>query len=59
LILGKILSRISCDKKSCINHKEGYCSLTNPEKEGNSCIDYEDEMDFARLKVDAARGTLG
>ncbi|MCL2477445.1 hypothetical protein [Candidatus Bathycorpusculum sp.] len=53
------MSRISCDKKNCVNHIEGYCSLSNPEKEGNSCIDYEDEMDFTRLKVDVARGTLG
>jgi hypothetical protein len=33
--------------------------LKKPEKSGNSCLDYEDAMDFVRLKADAIRGTLG
>jgi hypothetical protein len=49
--LGKILSRVSCDKKNCINNKEGYCALANPEKVGDSCLEYEDAMDFFRLKA--------
>jgi hypothetical protein len=53
------LSRISCDKKGCINHKEGSCSLTNPEKAGDSCLDYDDALDFYRLRADAVKGTLG
>jgi hypothetical protein len=57
--LGKILSSVSCDKKNCINNKEGYCVLANPEKVGNNCLEYEDAMDFFRLKADTARGTLG
>jgi hypothetical protein len=57
--LGIILGQISCDKKSCINWKEGYCSLTNPEKLGNECLDFEDATDFVRLKADAIKGTLG
>jgi hypothetical protein len=48
----------SCEKKSCINWKEGHCSLCNPEKEGNSCLDFEDATDFLRLKADAVKGTL-
>jgi hypothetical protein len=53
------LSPISCDKKSCINNKEGNCSLVNPEKVGVECLDFEDAMDFFRLKADAVKGTLG
>ncbi|MCL2359860.1 hypothetical protein [Candidatus Bathycorpusculum sp.] len=53
------MSQISCDKKNCVNNKNGFCSRANPEKEGDSCIDYEDEMDFTRLKADTIRGTLG
>ena len=59
LFLGTILSQISCDKKTCINYKEGHCSLTNPEKVGNACLDFEDAMDALRLKADAIKGTLG
>jgi hypothetical protein len=53
------LSSVSCDKKSCINNKEGYCALSNPEKTGDSCLEYEDAMDFFRLKTDVVRETLG
>jgi hypothetical protein len=54
-----ILGQISCNKKNCDNNKDGFCSRVNPEKEGDNYIDYEDEMDFIRLKADAIRGTLG
>ena len=47
-----------CDKKTCINYKDGYCTLSNPEKFGDACLDFEDAMDFLRLKADAVRGTL-
>jgi hypothetical protein len=57
--LGMILSRIFCDKKSCINNKEGCCALSNPERVGDSCLEYEDAMEFSRLKADVVKGTLG
>ncbi|MCW4030436.1 MAG: hypothetical protein NWE92_12415 [Candidatus Bathyarchaeota archaeon] len=53
------MSQLSCDRKTCINNKDGHCTLTNPEKFGDSCLDYEDAMDFLRLKADPIRGTLG
>ena len=48
-----------CDKKSCINWKKEHCALSSPERVGESCLDYEDAMDFLRLKADAVKGTLG
>jgi len=48
-----------CERKNCINWKEGLCSLKRPEKSGEACLDFEDAMDFLRLKADAIRGTLG
>ena len=48
-----------CERNSCINWKNGYCSLTKPEKVNEECLDFEDAMDFLRLKADAIRGTLG
>jgi len=53
------LTGIICDKKTCINYKEGHCSLANPEKVSSECLDYEDAMDFFRLKADSIRGSLG
>jgi hypothetical protein len=53
------LDNPSCEKKTCINWKEGHCSLSNDEKFVDSCLDFEDEMDFLRLKADAIKGTLG
>lgn len=53
------MTQISCEKKMCINYKEGHCSLTNPEKTGDSCLDFEDAMDFLRLSADPVGGTLG
>ncbi len=53
------MSHVYCDKKNCINYKEGQCSLTNPEKIGNDCLDFEDAMDALRLRADAIKGTLG
>jgi hypothetical protein len=47
-----------CEKKSCINWNEGQCSLVNPEKNGDSCLDFEDAMDFFRLKADSVKGAL-
>ena len=55
----RFLSSIPCDHKNCINNKEGRCPLTNPEKVCESCLDFEDVMEFLRLKADAIRGTLG
>jgi hypothetical protein len=48
-----------CDKKTCINCKEGRCLLSAPEKVANECLDFEDAMDSLRLKADAIKGTLG
>ena len=45
-------------QKTCINYKEGRCSLTSPEKVDNACLDFEDTADFLRLKADAVKGTL-
>jgi hypothetical protein len=47
-----------CERKGCINWKEGHCSLKCPEKNDGSCIDFQDAMDFFRLKADAIKGTL-
>jgi hypothetical protein len=33
--------------------------LKDPEKSGDSCLDFEDAMGFLRLKADAIKGTLG
>ena len=57
--MGTSLSQISCNKKNCTNWKRGHCSLTNPEKDGNACLDFEDAMDILRLRADAIKGTLG
>jgi hypothetical protein len=48
-----------CERKNCINWKEGRCSLKKPEKNGDSCLDFEDAMDSLRLKADAIKGSLG
>ena len=49
---------LPCEKRHCVNWKERRCSLRNPEKYDDSCLDFEDEMDFMRLKADAIKGTL-
>jgi hypothetical protein len=56
---GELMGHLSCDKKTCINYKEGRCLLLAPEKVGDECLDFEDAMDALRLKADAIRGTLG
>jgi len=48
-----------CERANCVNWKKGRCSLKEPEKSGDSCLDYEDAMDALRLKADAIKGTLG
>ncbi|MCL5876792.1 MAG: hypothetical protein M1540_03165 [Candidatus Bathyarchaeota archaeon] len=53
------MSFAECDQKTCIHHKNGYCTLKDPEKTGQCCLDFEDAMDFLRLRADAVRGTLG
>jgi hypothetical protein len=49
----------SCDRTNCINWKSGRCTLKDPEKEGDNCLNFEDAMDFLRLKADAIKGSLG
>lgn len=48
----------SCEHENCINWEKGRCALKDPEKEGDSCLSYEDSMDSLRLRADAIRGTL-
>ncbi len=48
-----------CERKTCINWKDGHCALKNPEKNGDSCLHYEGAMDALRLKADAIKGSLG
>jgi hypothetical protein len=52
------MSYPSCEKKTCINWKEGRCSLREPEKTGESCLDFEDAMDSLRLRADPIKGNL-
>ncbi len=47
-----------CKRTNCINWKKGHCALKDPEKNGNSCLYYEDALDSLRLKADAIKGTL-
>jgi hypothetical protein len=47
-----------CERKDCIYWKEERCSLKSPEKNGYACLDFQDAMEFMRLKADAIRGTL-
>lgn len=47
-----------CEQKNCINWKDGYCTIKEPEKDQNNCLEFEDAMDFLRLKADAVKGTL-
>jgi len=48
-----------CERSDCINWKKGHCTLKDPEKTGNTCLDFEDAMDALRLRADAIKGTLG
>lgn len=48
-----------CERKNCINWKEGRCAIKEPEKFNCSCLDYEDALDSLRLRADAIKGTLG
>jgi len=48
-----------CNRKNCINWKNGRCTIPDPEKEGDSCIYYEDTADALRLKADPIKGSLG
>jgi hypothetical protein len=34
-------------------------ALVNLEKNGDSCLEFDEVMDFLRLKADAIKGTLG
>ena len=52
------MDRPSCERKNCINWKAGHCSIVNPERSDTSCLEFEDAMDFLRLKADAVKGTL-
>jgi len=47
-----------CENKTCIQWKNSHCSMREPEKCDNSCLDFEDALDFFRLKADALKGSL-
>ena len=47
-----------CDRSNCLNWKDGRCTLKDPEKEGESCLNFEDATDSLRLRADAIKGTL-
>ncbi|MCW4053687.1 MAG: hypothetical protein NWE84_02045, partial [Candidatus Bathyarchaeota archaeon] len=49
----------SCERKNCVNWKDGRCSLKSPEKDGETCLHFEEAMNFLRLKADAIKGSLG
>jgi len=53
------VDRPLCEHTNCVNWKKGRCALKDPEKSGDSCLNYEDAMDSLRLKADAIKGTLG
>jgi hypothetical protein len=48
----------ACERKNCINYKNGRCTLKSPEITEGACLDFEDAMEFLRLKADAVKGTL-
>ena len=54
----KFVDYSMCGRNNCINWKDGHCTLKDPEKNGDFCLDYEDSMDALRLKADPIRGTL-
>jgi hypothetical protein len=54
----KLMDHPLCERKDCINWKNGRCALKDPERDANSCLNYEDAMDFLRLRADAIKGTL-
>ena len=56
---GQLVDYPLCERANCINWKEGRCVLKEPEKSGDSCLNYEDAMDSLRLKADVIKGTLG
>ncbi|MEM2099310.1 MAG: hypothetical protein QXU99_06180 [Candidatus Bathyarchaeia archaeon] len=56
--MGEKLDYPTCKKKNCINWREGRCSLKDPEKTDEFCLNFEDVMDSLRLKADAIKGTL-
>ena len=53
------MSYLDYERKDCVNWKNGAYTLSNPESAGEECLDFEDTIDFLRLKADAIRGTLG
>ncbi len=56
--MGILIELPSCEKKSCTNWKEGYCSLSNAEKVNGDYLDFQDAMDYLRLRADPIKGTL-
>ena len=51
----KFVDYSMCGRNNCINWKDGHCTLKDPEKNGDFCLDYEDSMDALRLKADSIR----
>ncbi|MFH0896917.1 MAG: hypothetical protein V1850_02565 [Candidatus Bathyarchaeota archaeon] len=54
----KNAEKVMCGRESCVNCRDGYCALKNPERDGDNCLHYEDTLNSLRLKVDTFKGTL-
>jgi hypothetical protein len=50
--------KITCDRDSCVNYRDGCCALKNPERDGAHRLHYEDTMNVLRLKMETFKGTL-
>ena len=49
----------TCDRKSCLNNREGYCTIKNPERDGDFCLHYEETLESLHLKANVLKGALG
>ena len=61
LVIGlsdNIIEKVTCNRDSCVHYREGYCTLKNPERNGDNCLYYEDTLSSLRLKVDSFKGSL-
>ena len=58
MVSGDNKDKVTCNRVSCVNHSDGYCTFKNPERDGVHCLHYEDTMKSLRLRLDLFRGTL-
>lgn len=47
--------KVKCSRESCVSYRDGYCSLKNPERDGDNCLHYEDTLNSLRLKIETLR----